>query len=234
MAVKNTSIILCTGAWHTEFHAQPAVLALQKSGYRVISRPLVSAGNKAGRQEDIEAIEAAISSELQDGHEVCLIVHSAAGTPGCEAVNRILDRGGSGADRIVRIIFVAAVLQNDEVVEHLKREGNIRLDLEQGVAYPEKAEKGLFNDMTSEAAQPFIEALTWQALYPQTPLSSTSWRKVALSYLICLQDNAVPLKIQETVGSEYGMQVVRLDAGHEPFISQPEKFVEVVDGMLRS
>ena len=234
MAMGNTSIILCTGAWHTEFHAQPAASALQKFGYRVVPRPLVSAGNKVGMEEDIKAIETAVSSELEGGQEICVIVHSAAGTPGCEAVNRILDRGYSGVGKIVRIIFVASMLQHDEVVEHLTREGHMRVDLEQGVAYPEKAETGLFNDMTSEAAQPFIDALAWQALYPQIPLSSESWRKVAGSFLICLRDNAVPLKIQEKVASEYGMQVLRLDAGHEPFISQPEKFAEIVDGMLRS
>ena len=163
-----------------------------------------------------------------------MIVHSMAGIVGCEAVNKILERSKYEGGKIIRIIFLAAFTSRTEIAEHFLRQGFMRIDFDRSLSFHERAELAFYNDMTTEEAQPYIEALTWQALYTQPELSSWRWRDVPLTYMLCSQDQAVLPSVQERIAREYGMQVVRIEAAHCPFISQPEKFVEVVEEILRS
>lgn len=79
------SIVLVSGACHTEFHIRPVVPYFEKAGYRIIPRPLYSAGHPAATfEDDVAKIQSTISSELQSGQDVCVIVHSAGGCSGCE------------------------------------------------------------------------------------------------------------------------------------------------------
>ena len=234
--MENTSIILCSGAWHTNAHIEPVIPYFIKAGYRIVPQTLLSAGAQGLWEEDVNAVQSTILAELRSGRNVVLILHSLAGLAGFEAVNRI---GASTKDyegKIVRIIPLASFIDVMPITEHLIRNDFIRPEMEKGISWTNNGEVAFYNDISPEKAKPFIDALTSQAFYAKLPdLSSGSWRTAApLTYLMCNQDSAVPSEFSESFAAEYGMDLVRMDAGHCPYTSQPEKFVEVVDKILRA
>ena len=196
---------------------------------------LASTGQHKDWAEDVESLRSTIASELQNGHNICLILHSAAGMSGAEVVNRILAENPGAKDQIVRVIFVASFIEYKETMDHLFTNGHILLDAEQGISYYQKAHYGFFNDVSGAEARPYVDALTWQNMYAQPEIAATgAWRQVPLTYLLCTEDNSVPRRIQEQTAATYGMETVRMKAGHCPFVTQPAKFVGVVDSILRS
>ena len=231
--MEKPSVILCSGAWHNQSHLEPCIPHFEKTGHRIVPQTLPSVGNDHGNwEDDVNTFQATIVKELNAKNNVCLIVHSAAGLVGCEAVNRILDQSEDHGGKITRIVCLASFLDVAEIIEHIM--AYIRIDTERGICHMENAEEAFYNHMAPQDAQKSIEALTWQKMYPQPVLSSSRWTSVPLTYLMCTRDNSVPLRVQERVAGEYSMDVAKIDSGHCPFTTQPEKFVEVVDGILRS
>jgi pimeloyl-ACP methyl ester carboxylesterase len=52
------------------------------------------------------------------------------------------------------------------------------------------------------------------------------------SYLICTQDQCVPGPLQEQLAESLGFKAERIDAGHFPFLSQPERCLEILKTMI--
>ena len=87
--------------------------------------------------------------------------------------------------------------------------------------------------MEPEKAQPFIDGLAPQTPYEQAVIS-TEWRNSKVTYLVCEEDESVLPEKQREIAREYDMQIATIDTGHCPFVSQPEKFVQVIDEILKS
>ena len=235
--MTKTSIILCAGAWHTNAHIEPVIPVFDKAGYRIVPQLLPSSGAHSNLfDDDVKAIEATTLSELQDGHNVVLILHSLAGLSGLEAVNNITADAKELNGKISRIILLGSFLDIEPITEHLVRNEFVLPEPDKGIMWAQQGEKVFYNDISSEKARPFIEALTSLALYTTPPqVSSDRWQTAApVTYLLCEHDNTVPPEIGEKTATEYGMELVRMDAGHCPYTSQPEKFVRVVDEILRA
>ncbi len=54
----------------------------------------------------------------------------------------------------------------------------------------------------------------------QQPVQSAAWQHIASTYLVCTKDQGTPADRQRTFAARAG-NVVELDAGHHPFLSQP-------------
>ena len=54
----------------------------------------------------------------------------------------------------------------------------------------------------------------------QQPVQSAAWQHVPSTYLVCAQDRGTPAASQREFAARAG-NVVELDAGHHPFLSQP-------------
>ena len=59
------------------------------------------------------------------------------------------------------------------------------------------------------------------------PVRSVAWRDVPTTYVICDQDNAIPVFAQEHMSQRAG-DVRRLDSSHSPFVSMPDRVVEII------
>lgn len=114
-------------------------------------------------------------------------------------MNRVLAKKELTHDKQIRIIFLASMIDWKPVTEHLQSQNMIRFDLEQGRVFFERAETGFYNDMELEQAQPFVDALAFQAAYDQPILSSEKCTEVPLIYLVCERDRAVPPDYQRSV-----------------------------------
>lgn len=232
--MTKTSVVLCAGAWHTQAHIDPVISFFEKAGYRIVSRTLLVTGAQSNVfEDDVKATQSAIETELQAGYNVIPIFHSLAGPCGLEAVNNLTATLQNHSGMIQRIIFLASFLDVDPITKNLMDNEFVTFDTEKGLLWTQHGEKSFYNDISPEAAQPLIDALSSIGMYSSKPeVSSHEWQSLPVTYLLCNQDKAVPAAIAEKIAEEYGMQLVRMDAGHCPFTTQPEKFVKVVDGIL--
>ena len=112
---SNPTFVIVPGHWHPLSHLTPLVDALNERGYRARPLQLHSVGAKSTRptfSDDVCVIYSAVVRELIRGNDVCLVVHSYAGMPGAEAVNKIISDGalepGDGRGRLIRTVFIAA------------------------------------------------------------------------------------------------------------------------------
>jgi pimeloyl-ACP methyl ester carboxylesterase len=218
---------------------EPVIPFFGKAGYRIVPQTLLSAGAHSNLfQDDVKAIQSTTEAELRDGHNAVLILHSWAGMCGLEAVNNITATTNDFNGKISRIILLGSFLDVEPIIENLSRNDFdfVVPEPEKGISYIQHGTVAFYNDISPQEAQPFIEALTSQAFYIDQPqVTSDRWQSAApLTYLLCEHDNCVPPEIGEKTAAEYGMQLVRMDAGHCPYTSQPQRFAEVVHGILRA
>jgi pimeloyl-ACP methyl ester carboxylesterase len=61
----------------------------------------------------------------------------------------------------------------------------------------------------------------------EQPVQSAAWQHVASTYLVCAQDRGTPAELQREFARRAG-NVVELDAGHHPFLSQPAAVRDLV------
>lgn len=67
-----------------------------------------------------------------------------------------------------------------------------------------------------------------------TAVSHEAFREVPVTYLLCEKDKAIPVEVQKMMidkMEESGVKVGRIEScqgSHSPFLSMPEKVVEVV------
>jgi pimeloyl-ACP methyl ester carboxylesterase len=61
-------------------------------------------------------------------------------------------------------------------------------------------------------------------------LTQVAYTKIPTTYLYCENDRALPLAVQEMMVKQAGLdaQELRCGAGHSPFLSQPDVFVESI------
>lgn len=94
---------------------------------------------------------------------------------------------------------------------------------------PKDPQQHFYNDMPREEADYWAGRL--RPMHMPVPHDFYEpWREVPLHYLICEDDLAQPLALQETMiecAREEGgvVHTERIAAGHSPFLSQPEATV---------
>ena len=62
------------------------------------------------------------------------------------------------------------------------------------------------------------------------PVRSAAWQQVPTTYVVCAQDRGTPAQRQRDFARRAG-DVVELDAGHHPFLSQPAAVRDVILGL---
>lgn len=92
----------------------------------------------------------------------------------------------------------------------------------------------MFNDLDDDDAQPWLdqmEPFPSPLLYQTNPdLPHEGFLDTRCFYLITEKDLIFPVPLQEMFAESANAEVVRIDTGHMPMISQPDKVVEYIDG----
>jgi hypothetical protein len=89
------------------------------------------------------------------------------------------------------------------------------------------------NDMSDEEGDVFLTRLM-KDRWPESSRTYADWRYdhlegIASSYIICLQDRALPADAQETFATRFHAdRVVRIDAGHQAQNTRPYGLAEIL------
>ena len=216
------TLVLVHGAWHGSWCWEPLVDALGDVPVQAVDLP--SVGNDPAALGDLYADAAALRSALSsiDGPTVVL-GHSYGGAVITEAVTA--DSGVS------HLIYLCAFVLD---------EGESLLGAVGGTPPPWWDVRGdrvlvqtpadvFYNDVSPELTEKSVARVSAHALAAfEQPLTNAGWKAVPSTYVISEQDQAIPLFAQEAMAQRTG-EVLRMDTGHSPFLSQPEALA----GLLR-
>jgi pimeloyl-ACP methyl ester carboxylesterase len=89
-----------------------------------------------------------------------------------------------------------------------------------------------YNTCTPEVAAAAAKELRDQSLLSfNQPIKNVSWKKLPSTYIICEQDQAIPLFAQEAMSGR-AKKVVRINTDHSPFLSAPKELAELIKNNL--
>lgn len=111
------TILIVPGLWEGPSAFEPLAAVLRKAGYTVHTASLVSCGTVSpgnpSMKDDVHGIRKQLQSLVDTGDDVVLVLHSAGGFLGSEAMDG-LDKSTRAAESkaggVVKIIFLAAAV----------------------------------------------------------------------------------------------------------------------------
>jgi pimeloyl-ACP methyl ester carboxylesterase len=169
-----------------------------------------------GLAEDV----AAVRLVLEDGDEPTIVVaHSYGGIVTAEAA--------AGVDAVRRLVLVSSYLP--EVGQSLSDLGDgnpasfLDIDPDAGTfgVCPELLVDTFLHDCDADIQSQAAGHLARQNLQVTgQPVGAAAWQQVPTTYLVCARDRGTPARLQREFAGRAG-NVVELDSGHHPFLSQP-------------
>ena len=223
--MPGTQLLLVHGAWHGAWCWGRVLASLGDVGFETHTVDLASHGDDTstlgGLHDDATIIREALSG-LPSG--VVVVAHSYGGVPVTEAA--------ADAPNVGHLIYLTAFML-DEGESLLGAAGGKPQPwweaTPDGQAWiPGTPEDVFYNDCSQSDAAWAISQLQPQsaASFTET-VRAAAWRDRPSTYVVCEQDQAIPVFAQEAM-SQRARDVFRLDAGHSPFLSQPDEVVKLV------
>ncbi|KIW98009.1 uncharacterized protein Z519_01593 [Cladophialophora bantiana CBS 173.52] len=128
----------------------------------------------------------------------------------------------------VRAELEQLVDQGEDVVLVLHSYGG----MEDGSCNATNPEHVFYHDLPAEEQKHWASKLKHHSTIAQkTPLTQVAYTDIPVTYLYCEDDQALPLAVQEMMVRQSGLadvQELRCRAGHSPFLSQPDVFVDSI------
>ncbi|GAA2244438.1 hypothetical protein GCM10010145_09110 [Streptomyces ruber] len=197
---------------------------LQERGMLSVAPALPSCGEAGlpggvggpGLSEDVAAVRQAL---LDSDEPTVVVAHSYGGIVTAEAA--------AGVGSVRHLVLVSSYLP--EVGQSLSEFGDgspapfLDIDSDAGTfsVRPELLVDTFLQDCDPEIQAQAAGHLARQSLQVTgQPVQAAAWQQVPSTYLICAQDRGTPPRLQREFARRAG-NVVELDAGHHPFLSQP-------------
>lgn len=230
--MENWSIIFVAGGWHTDFHIRPIVPPLQELGYRVVPVSLRTSHKSSPLPtvpDNINHIQGVIEREVDAGFQICVIGHSVSGQSCAGALSKFLASATPvQRSNIKHAIYISCFWDPLKACD-----GLTWYDIDYATMWAKVVSPEVFyNDMSPEAARPFVEALAENRaqLPPEIP---DLWKSIPSTYLVCQDDLAMPPERQRVEAEENQLRMVEMASGHCPMTSQPTKLAKIIDHELR-
>ncbi|KAJ5621315.1 hypothetical protein N7528_006098 [Penicillium herquei] len=233
MASSNPTLIFCPGAWYPPTAFEPLIAHFPDHATHTVAFPSIQqATSVQDLQPDIYALRTLVEQEARAGKDVVVISHSWSGLP----VNSALDGLSKGERQtagetggVSKLIFISAFIP--DVGESL-------IGAFGGVA-PDWYDRDEANGTVS-AVDPYSlffhdvpDGEEWaQTLRPHawatknSPATSAAYVPIPSTYLLCENDRAIPLFVQELMVEKArgkGAQITTetIATGHSPWLVDP-------------
>lgn len=227
-----STYVLVHGSWHGAWNWHKIIPRLEAAGHRAIAVDLPGHGRDkrpvgaVTLQDCVDAVSDAIDAEPEP---VVLVGHSRSGIVISQAAE-------ARPERIRRLVYLAAYLIPDghAMLSYALRDReslilrNVTVnDAEGSHMLDESAYRpALYADCSNDDIALCAALLTPEPNAPgATPLRLTQERfgRVPRTYIECLQDRAVSLKLQREMQSATPCEVISMDTSHSPFFSAPNE-----------
>ncbi|RMZ79359.1 hypothetical protein DV736_g6680, partial [Chaetothyriales sp. CBS 134916] len=191
-------------------------MKLEARGYTVLcpQQPSTDANPPTKTMyDDADLVRSELELLVENGKDILLVMHSYGGVVGTQAA-----AGLGKAERQKK------GQKGGELAPFIKPE-------EDGSCNPMNPEQVFYQDLSPEEQKHWASRLRPQGTITQfNPLTQVAYEDIPLSYLYCENDQALPLAIQKLMVEKCGVKVQEFtcSAGHSPFLSQPDMFVDCV------
>ncbi len=236
-----STYVLIHGAWHGAWCWERVIPLLVSAGHTVVAPDLPGHGDDPTPLKEVKLSSyAGRICEVIDAQAepVILVGHSMGGVAISQAAEQC-------AGRIRLLVYLAAfLLQDGQSLKDAEARipntvvaPNIVLseDGSSATVKPEVIRRGFYGDCNDGDVQWATSRLQPQATAPiVTPvrISGANYGRVPRVYIECLRDAAITPPAQKAMYTAMPCQrVYGLDAGHSPFISMPDKLVEILLGL---
>ncbi|WP_033338796.1 alpha/beta fold hydrolase [Catenuloplanes japonicus] len=215
------------GAWW--WHRTAALL--EEHGVTSTSPLLPSCGETGvpagaggpGLAEDVAAVRAV----LESGDEPTIVVaHSYGGIVTAEAA--------AGVDTVRHLLLISSYLpEAGQSLSEFGEEGPapfLDINPDEGTfgVRPELLVDTFLHDCDAEVRAQGPDHLARQNVQVTgQQVMATAWQHVPTTYLVCAGDRGTPARLQREYARKAG-HVVEIEAGHHPFLSQPEAVRDLV------
>ncbi|KAK3718651.1 hypothetical protein LTR37_004868 [Vermiconidia calcicola] len=231
------TIILVPGAWHKASQYAPLTTRLQSAGYEVHGIDYPSTGPNPTNDNfdpDVAVIHSTIAALADEGKDVAVVVHSAAGILASEAAKALSKDDRNQAGGITHMVFLCAFAAAEGVSLYDATGGPEDWQIVSGPhVTPHDPKARFYNRCPPDVADDAVAQLGDNKFAMGTFRSKATyaaWKHIPCTYLICENDRAIPVKAQEAMVQQpgAGFEVVRCEADHSPFLCMPDFTAEVV------
>jgi pimeloyl-ACP methyl ester carboxylesterase len=188
-----------------------------------VDLPLIGLGDDA----------AAVRRALDDwGRGVVLVGHSYAGL--------VISKAAAERADVQHLVYVAAMLVDggDVYLERMRAfpaapiNTEVELTADGKLVVPPETAVGCFYNESDrgEAADAARRLRPTVAACLSEPTGAEPWRSIPSTYVLCLRDRAIHPDFQRWMSTRAG-EVVTFDTDHSPFMSLPERFVDLLDSL---
>lgn len=247
---EKPTIVLVPGVWHKPLIYTDVASHLKKHDYPTVLLPLPSAGAIPPHQdftEDVTAIRDCLTSLVNKGKDVVLVVHSYTGIPGskaCESLSK-KERSAKGeTGGVIRIVFTNAFAMSEGFqptprgqYSHFPAWMKINASDDITTVHPLDAANIFYHDLpsseSSATTQEWVEKLQPHhslGVYSST-LTYAAWKDIPSTYIQGMKDWSVftPDAVEAMLGAarevnKHVFDVVEKceEGGHCLMISFPE------------
>jgi pimeloyl-ACP methyl ester carboxylesterase len=219
------TLLLVHGAWHGSWCWEPLRNALDGVPVRTVDLPSVGSDPAAlgGLDDDARAVRAALA-----GIEgpVVVLGHSYGGIPVTEAATADLG--------VAHLVYLCAFLLDvgESLVGSLGGETPPWQEVHPTHVRVTTPAPVFYNGVDPELAERAVSRIRLHSVSSLTqPLSRAAWTELPSTYVICEQDQAIPVPAQEAMARRAG-EVLRMDTGHSPFLSSPAELAALLRPVL--
>ncbi|KAF1956051.1 alpha/beta-hydrolase [Byssothecium circinans] len=242
------TIVLIPGAWHVPQHYTPLIDSLKARKFDIVADRLPSVGSKTPREQSVARDADFIKDNLllpiiNSGKEVLLLMHSYGGCPGADAAKGLSKKERQVAGKkggIVGLVFMCAFVaaEGDSLLSKLPGQQYDPWVIQNNetalltVDNPKNVFYNLVHDATAEWAVNLLLPQSEPAL--SSPSGPPAWSDAAFdgkrAYIQTEQDHTIPFVAQDAMVTYSGVQwdVVKLNAGHSPFLSHTKEVTDFV------
>lgn len=176
-----------------------------------------------GLTQDVASVRGVLTAS---GEPTVVVAHSYGGIVTAEAA--------AGVESVRHLLLVSSYLP--EVGQSLSTFGGeepapfLEIDPESGTftVRQDALAETFLHDCDPEIQRQAPSKTAWQSLAVlEQPVQSAAWQQVPSTYLVCAEDRGTPAHAQRQFAHRAG-NVVELDAGHHPFLSQPAAVSELI------
>ncbi|SFK31050.1 alpha/beta fold hydrolase [Geodermatophilus ruber] len=219
------TLLLVHGAWHGSWCWEPLIDALDGVPVRTVDLPSVGSdpGALGSLDDDAQTVRGALA-DIEG--PVVVLGHSYGGIPITEAA--------TAEAGVAHLVYLCAFQLDvgDSLVGSLGGEVPPWQDVQETHVRVTTPEPVFYNGVDPELTERAVSRLGLHSVSALTqPLSRAAWTELPSTYIVCEQDQAIPVVAQEAMAQRAG-EVLRLDAGHSPFLSQPKELAALLRPIL--